>query len=74
MKLREIGSNQTEIILDNATVLFSYETPVAAWVNGKGYRTDKFWSNTTSKHISRYGLKDAEKKPQEFFDNLVKGV
>ena len=36
MRLKQIGSNQTEIIFNNGThVLFSYETPVAvSTING----------------------------------------
>ena len=53
LKLTILGSNQTEVSLDNKRVLFSYNTPVAAWVSGIGYiRTDKKFSVTTSKHIA----------------------
>ena len=53
LKLTILGSNQTEVSLDNKRVLFSYNTPVAAWVSGIGYiRTDKKFSVTTSKHIT----------------------
>ena len=53
MKLTAIGSNQTEIEKANGvTVLYSYSTPVAAFVPGKGgLVTNKFYSRTTSKHI-----------------------
>lgn len=72
MELNTLGSNQTEVIFnDNTVVFFSYKTPVAAWVNGKFYRTSKKWSVTTSRHINKW-LDDAEavEKDQEFFDNL----
>lgn len=73
MKLRQIGPNQTEVILSpDKVVFFSYETPVAAIIDGKFYRTSKRFSVTTSKHINRWldGRK-AEEKPQSFFDSLV---
>lgn len=74
MKLTSLGSNQTQLELSNGTrVLFSYETPVAAVIDGVMYRTEKKWSVTTSKHITQFGAKTAETRPQEFFDNLVKG-
>ena len=71
--LKVIGSNQTELNIGGLVIFFSYNTPVVACVDGKFYRTEKKWSNTTSKHINRYldGVK-AESKPQEFFDNLIK--
>ena len=74
MKLNPIGSNQNEVVLNPLlAVLFSYSTPVSAQVNGKYYRTNKFWSKTTSKHINKWlNNEEAEEKNQEFFDNLVK--
>lgn len=72
MKLRNIGSHTNELHTGKAIVLFSYETPVAAVVNGTNYRTDKRYSVTTSRHINQWlnGMK-AETKPQTYFDNLV---
>jgi hypothetical protein len=55
MKLNPIGSNQTEIEYgDGVTVFYSYKTPVAAFVPGKGALcTSTKYSQTTSKHITR---------------------
>lgn len=40
---------------DGREVLFSYNTPVAGYKPGFGYfKTDTFWSVTTSKHINAY--------------------
>lgn len=54
MKLRPIAANATVIELPSGTaIFFSYETPVAAFVPGKGVlRTDKFFSKTTTNHIN----------------------
>ena len=54
MKLNPVGSNQTEVELGNGiTVLFSYKTPVAAFVPGQGALcTRTKYSRTTSKHIN----------------------
>lgn len=54
IKLNPIGSNQTEIEKANGvTVLFSYSTPVAAFVPDKGALvTNKHYSVTTSKHVN----------------------
>ena len=56
MKVQPIGSNQTQVSLaDGTEVLFSYSTPVAALVPGKGWmRTEKTYSVTTSKHVNRW--------------------
>tara|TARA_R100000315_G_scaffold59098_1_gene34680 strand:+ start:1224 stop:1472 length:249 start_codon:yes stop_codon:yes gene_type:complete len=68
MKLKVIGSNQTQIDYKDGTVIFfSYETPVAGYLPEIGYvRSDQFYSVTTSKHINKWleGV-DAVKVPQE---------
>jgi len=74
MNLKPLASNKTELTLGDGTqVLFSYQTPVACWINGEFFKTSKRWSNTTSRHINSW-VHLATEKPQEFFDNLVKGV
>ena len=70
LKIAPIGSNQTELTANGMKVLFSYKTPVAAWIYGQFYKTDKKWSATTSKHINKWTHCPIE-KPQEFFDNLI---
>lgn len=75
MKLKLIASNMTEISINSVgTILFSYETPVAAMTPNGTFRTSKKWSSTTSFHINKWlrtnGL-IAQEAPQEFFDNLV---
>ena len=37
MKIKPVGSNMTELQLDDVHVLFSYETPVAACIFGEGF-------------------------------------
>lgn len=55
MNIRPVGSNMTEVEIDGITVLVSYSTPVAAFVPGQGVlRTEKFFSRTTSKHITKW--------------------
>jgi hypothetical protein len=77
MKLKQVGSNQTKIVLkDGSEVFFSYETPVAAYLHaephGAFYKTDCRWSRTTTRHINQWlqGV-PAEEKPQSFFDDLL---
>ena len=55
MKLKNIGSNQTELDLGFVQVFFSYETPVAARLtDGTLVRTDERYSVTTTKHINKW--------------------
>jgi len=56
LKVKPIGSNMTELHTDQHVILFSYETPVAALRKGdhEYLRTDKFWSQTTSRHINKW--------------------
>lgn len=84
MNLKPLGANKTQLTLEKSghdiEILFSYETPVAALVYENGnwhqYKTDKFWSRTTSRHINSWNPKGGVfgLKPQEFFDNIAKGA
>lgn len=80
MNLTPIKANMTELELNGMKVLFSYKTPVAVLVkegeNWHQYRTEKKWSNTTTRHINTwnplggaYGI-----KPQQYFDSLLSEV
>lgn len=77
MKLVKLGPNQTELHLydGRVAVLVSYETPVACRINGLGsFRTNKYWSRTTQKHIKQWMLGVPELAPvvpQALFDGLV---
>ena len=75
MQLTPIASNMTEVETSEARNLFSYRTPVAAYVYGVGYiKTDKFWSVTTSRHINKWiGGKDVTVREvtQTYLDGLV---
>ena len=78
MKVKNIGSNITELEFEDGTlVLVSYETPVAARVFGLGKdndgcalaRTSKKWSATTTRHINKWMRsnfsEDAPKRAKE---------
>ena len=74
MKLTPIQSNMTELTLNNGVqVLFSYQTPVACWIDGQFYKTEKKWSNTTTRHINKW-TDCAVTKPQSYFDELTQGA
>lgn len=74
MNIKPIGSDQTELHLQDYVILFSYETPVAYLHRGSGkyYRTSKKWSRTTSKHINQWlGGVSAEEVGQDNLDQLI---
>ena len=77
MKIQQIGSNQTEVSLaDGTEILFSYSTPVAALVPGKGWiRTAFKHSATTTKHVNAWLRKNCggavQDVPQWDLDQLV---
>lgn len=69
------ASNMTILGVGDAEILFSYRTPVAAFIPGNGYvRTDKFHSTTTSKHINRWIGPNAEVVSQDYLENLIEGL
>ena len=77
MKIQQIGSNQTEVSLaDGTEILFSYSTPVAALVPGKGWIRSAFkHSATTTKHVNAWLRKNCggtvQSVPQWDLDQLV---
>ena len=73
MQLNPIGSNMTEVETSEARILFSYRTPVAAYVFGEGFvKTEKFWSVTTSRHINKWlDGGTAKEVAQTYLDKLV---
>jgi hypothetical protein len=77
MKVQQVTVTSTQISLaDGTEVLYSYSTPVAALVPGKGWiRTEEFYSATTSKHINRWLAENCggtvQSVPQWNLDQLV---
>jgi len=70
MKLKHIGPNQMELCIGEQVILFSYETPVAAKIGDKFYRTEKIHSRTTTRHINQWlNGKTASFLSQNWFDN-----
>lgn len=81
MKIKQLinknGNPQKAVsILDNekgVEVLTHYGTPVAAYIRGRGYiKTNKKWSNTTSKNINLYVYGEVEEVSQEELDEILK--
>ena len=76
LKLKCHKANMTEVIIGKISFLFSYETPVAAHVEGKGfYRTSECHSNTTQRHINAWFAKEGastwKEQPQEWFNGFI---
>jgi len=73
IKLVPLAPNMTRLDLPSGTVLFSYETPVAAYVSGRGFiRTAQKYSKTTTKHINQWlSGADAEVVPQVMINDLL---
>ena len=73
LKLRPIKSNVTELTINDKTIMFSYQTPVAGYDDLGAFRTEQKYSVTTSRQINQYlGGKDVGRVvSQEFINNLV---
>ena len=74
MILRQIGSNQTELSLNNGnSIFFSYETPVAGYSDDIGFfKTSTYYSKTTSRHINAYlGETEFTEVPDQYIVDLV---
>ena len=75
MILRQLGSNQTELSLNNGnSIFFSYETPVAGYQSEDGFfRTETYYSKTTSRHINQYlrDVDDVKEVPDQYIVDLV---
>lgn len=53
--IKNIGSNKTEVQVNERFILISYETPVAAFLPGQGVvRESVSSSRTTAKHINQW--------------------
>lgn len=73
MKLNPIKSNMTELEVNGNSILFSYKTPVAGYDDQGAFRTSKWYSMTTTKHINQYlGGKDVGRVvEQSYIEGLV---
>lgn len=54
MNIKRIGQNMTEVSANGLKLFFSYETPVAGWNCEGAFKTDQYYSRTTTKHINQY--------------------
>ena len=73
LNLKSIGSNMTELEVGNTSILFSYQTPVAGYDDQGAFRSNDWFSMTTTKHINKYlGGKDVGREvDQSYIESLV---
>ena len=73
MKLNPVGSNMNVVEVNGKSVLFSYKTPVAGYDDQGAFRSEDWFSMTTTKHINKYlGGKDVGRKvSQSYIEGLV---
>lgn len=73
LNIKNVGSNMSELEVGGKSILFSYQTPVAGYDDQGAFRSEDFFSVTTSKHINKYlGGKDVGRKvPQTYIEGLV---
>lgn len=77
MKIIQLARNMTELQLNNGIkVLFSYETPVAySYITERGketYKTNFYYSKTTSKHINKWEKVYHGEVDQSILDEVLK--
>ena len=73
LNIKNVRSNMSELEVGGKSILFSYQTPVAGYDDDGAFRSEDFFSVTTSKHINKYlGGKDVGRKvPQTYIEGLV---
>ena len=85
LKLQQVAPNMTVVEIGYITILFSYQTPVAGcnpdYAGGALFRTSKYYSATTAKHINKWFREEWQINPglineidQNIIDNMVGDV
>lgn len=73
VSIEHLGANATKVFINGTVILFSYSTPVAAWVGAERYVIAERISNTTSRHLKQYGPDTAEKVSADRLARLIAG-
>ena len=73
MQLIPYGSNQNLVIInDDTEIFYSYKTAVAGKIKGKYYKTNEWYSRTTTRHINNYlGKLIYTECDPSFFESIV---
>lgn len=76
IQVEPVGSNMTKLTIGPAQLFFSYETLVAANINGECVKTSTRHSNTTTRHISKFGAGMWPPHPNitQFVEEKMKGI
>ena len=71
-----LSNDSNRISMQNGsgqTLFFSYRTLVALRdSDGTSYKTAKFWSRTTSKHLGQFLMGNAQPVDQKVLEGMVK--
>ena len=73
MKLNPVGSNMNEVEIGGKSILFSYKTPVAGYDDLGAFRSEDYFSVTTSKHINKFCGPNPTLVPQDLLDDWQNG-
>ena len=74
MKIKRLGTSKTLLVLPSGSeAFFSNDTPVVYQMHyGEIFKTEEYYSQTTSKHITQYlNGREAEAVPQSMINQLV---
>ena len=72
MQIQQSGPNSKIVALSSAVILVSYQTPVAALLDGRYIKTSTVWSQTTTKQIKKFiGKLPSEPVDQSVLDDLL---
>jgi hypothetical protein len=76
LKIKESKANYLVIDISGVELLFSYTTCVAGYTPDEGYfKTNEFFSHTTSKHIGEYLKKQPFNKiPQNEIKHMLNNI
>lgn len=70
METTQVTPSYVLVSLGDISLLFSYRTLVGLKVNNQTYRTNKYYSRTTSKHITIAGFGNGIKVNPDMLEEL----
>lgn len=74
MRLQQIDNKKLyKVSLNNCTIWFSYETPIAIYTD-ELYVTNEYYSSTTSRHKNIIDPYKDSRIDESLFNNLLIGV
>lgn len=73
-ELKIVYPNATKVTIGDINLYFSYETCVAFSCPSGQFKTEKYYSKTTNKHLTLFGAKEFTSFSEEVFNSLLKNV